>query len=164
MHTVRTHHSQIGKRPGVLDVLQRLLQVAELLVDDALGLLGALEGLRLKRLDGLDLPAHVVRLGLEGAKLLLDVVDDGLVLEDAAVVLEVDRLRLLREDRHFAARIVVALLEGLQGGGRVAFEAQLRAELGPVELEGGASLWAVSRPSLNLRLPLRVRGPRGDGN
>ena len=79
-------------------------------------------------------------LGLEGAKLLLDGVDDGLVLEDAAVVLEVDRLRLLREDRHFAARIVVALLEGLQGGGRVAFEAQLRAELGPVELEGGAAL------------------------
>jgi hypothetical protein len=46
--------------------------------------------------------------------LLLDVVDDGLVLEDAAVVLE--------------------------SGSSVAFKAQLRADLCPVKLEGGASL------------------------
>jgi hypothetical protein len=55
--------------------------------------------------------------------LLLDVVDDGLVLEDAAVMLEVDGLRLLGEDSDFAARIVVALLEGLEGSSSVAFEA-----------------------------------------
>lgn len=72
--------------------------------------------------------------------MLLDVVDDGLVLEDAAVVLEVDCLRLLGENGDFAARIVVALLEVLQGGGSVAFEAQLLTKLGPVELEGGAAL------------------------
>ena len=135
-----THHSQVREWPGVLDVLQRLLQIAQLLVHDALGLLGALESLCLEGLNCLDLPAHVVGLGLESAELLLDVVDDGLVLEDAAVVLEVDGLRLLGEDGDFAARIVVALLEGLESGSSVALEAQLRADLCPVELESGAAL------------------------
>jgi hypothetical protein len=55
-------------------------------------------------------------------------------------VLEVDGLRLLGEQRQFAARIVIALLEGLECGRSVALEAQLRADLGPVELEGGAAL------------------------
>jgi hypothetical protein len=133
-----THHSQISKRPGLLDVLQSLLQIAQFLVYDALGLLCALESLCLKCLNRLDLPAHIVCLGLESAELLL--VDDGLVLEDAAVVLEVDGLRLLGEHGNFTARVVVALLEGLKGGSSVAFEAQLRAELCPVELEGSATL------------------------
>ena len=57
------------------------------------------------------MPAYVVCLRFECVELLLDVVDDGLVLEDAAIVLEVDGLRLLGEDGYFAARIVVALLE-----------------------------------------------------
>jgi hypothetical protein len=135
-----THHSQVSKRPGLLDVLQSLLQIAQFLVYDALGLLCALESLCLKCLNRLDLPAHIVCLGLESAELLLDVVDDGLVLEDAAVVLEVDGLRLLGEHGNFTARVVVALLEGLKGGSSVAFEAQLRAELCPVELEGSATL------------------------
>jgi hypothetical protein len=55
-------------------------------------------------------------------------------------VREVDGLGLLGEDGNFAARIVVALLEGLESGSSVAFEAQLRADLCPVELEGGAAL------------------------
>jgi hypothetical protein len=135
-----THHSQVREWPGVLDVLQGLVQVAELLVHDALGLLGALESLCLEGLNGLDLPAHIVGLGLELAELLLDVVDNGLVLEDAAVVLEIDGLRLLGEDGDLAARVVVALLELLESGSSVALEAQLRADLCPVKLEGGASL------------------------
>jgi len=49
-------------------------------------------------------------------------------------------LRLLGQDLHTAAGIVVALLEGLEGGGGAAFEAQLRADLLPVEFEGGAAL------------------------
>jgi hypothetical protein len=135
-----THHSQVSKRPGLLDVLQSLLQIAQFLVYDALGLLCALESLCLKCLNRLDLPAHIVCLGLESAELLLDVVDDGLVLEDAAVVLEVDGLRLLGEDGDLAARVVVALLELLESGSSVALKAQLRADLCPVKLEGGASL------------------------
>jgi hypothetical protein len=138
--SVCTYDSQVGEWPGILDVLQCLLEVAQLLVHDGLGLLGALHGLGLESLNGLDLASYIVCLGLEGVELLLDVVDDGLVLEDAAVVAEVDVLGLLGEDGDFAARIVVALLEGLEGGGGLALEAQLRAELRPVELEGSAAL------------------------
>jgi hypothetical protein len=116
------------------------LQVAQFLVYDALGLLGALNSLRLECLNRLDLPAHIVCLWLESVELLLDVVDDSLVLENAAVVLEVDGRSLLGEDGDFATRVVVALLEGLESGSSVALKAQLRADLCPVELEGGAAL------------------------
>jgi hypothetical protein len=135
-----TYNGEVGEWPGILDVLQGLLEVAQLLVDNGLGLLGALDSLGLESLNGLDLPSDIVCLGLEGVELLLDVVDDGLVLEDAAVVLEVDFLGLLGEDGDFAARIVVALLEGLEGCGGLALETQLRGQLRPVELEGCAAL------------------------
>jgi hypothetical protein len=59
-------------------------------------------------------------------------------------VREVDGLGLLGEKGDFAARVVVALLEGLQGRGRLTADPELRAELGPVELEGGAALSRVS--------------------
>jgi len=140
VHNASTYHSQFIKAPGLLNVPQRLLQIAQLLVNDSLGLLGALHSLRLKRLDSLDLAPDIVRLRLVRGVALLDLVDDGLVLEHGAVVCEVDGLRLLGEQGHFAARIVVALLEGLEGRGGLAADAELRAELGPVELEGGASL------------------------
>ena len=137
---VYTYNSEVGEWPGVLDVLERLLEVAQFLVDYGLGLLGALDGLGLESLNGLDLPSYIVCLGLEGLELLLDVVDDGLVLEDAAVVAEVDVGRLLGENSQLAARIVVALLEGLEGGGGLTLEAELGSELRPVELEGCAAL------------------------
>ena len=132
--------SEVRERPGVLDVLQGLLEIAELLVDNGLGLLGALDGLGLESLDGLDLPVYVVGLGLEGVELLLDVVDDGLVLEDGAVVREVDVLGLLGEDGDLAAGVIVALLERLEGSGGVSLETELLGQLGPVELEGCAAL------------------------
>jgi hypothetical protein len=135
-----THHSQISKRPGILNILQCLLQVTQLLVHHALRLFSGLDSLRLERLNRLDLPAYIVCLRLKRVELLLDVVDDGLVFEDAAVVREVDGLRLFRENRDLAARVVVALLEVLEGGSGVAFETELCAELCPVELEGGAAL------------------------
>lgn len=135
-----THHSEVLERPGSLDVLEGLLEVLQLSVDLALGLLGALEGLCLVGLDGLDLAADVVLLDLEGVDLLLDVVDDGGVLQDGAVVGEVDLLGLLRQDLDLAARVVVALLEGLQGLGGGAAEAEFGAQVGPVDLGGGAAL------------------------
>ena len=73
-----------------------------------------------------------------------DSVDDGRVLEHGAVVGEVDGLRLLGEHGYFAARIVVALLEGLEGGGGLTLETKLGADLGPVDFEGGAALLGVS--------------------
>lgn len=122
-----TYHSEVLERPGGLNVLEGLLKVLQLSVDLALGLLGALEGLGLVGLDGLDLAADVVLLDLEGVDLLLDVVDDGGVLQDGAVVGEVDLLGLLGQDLDLAARVVVALLEGLQGLGGGAAEAEFGA-------------------------------------
>ena len=142
--TSYTYHSQLIDRPGLFNVLLCLLQVAQLPVNHALGLLGALHSLCLECLDGLDLPSDIVRLGLESGELLLDLVDDGGVLKNGPVVGEVDGLGLLGEDRHFAARIVVALLEALEGGGGLALETKLGPDPGPVDFEGGAALLAVS--------------------
>jgi hypothetical protein len=53
---------------------------------------------------------------------------------------EVDGLGLLGENSNLAAGVVVALLELLQGGGGGTLQAQLGAELGPVELKSSAAL------------------------
>jgi hypothetical protein len=55
-------------------------------------------------------------------------------------VREVDGLRLFLQNGDLPARVVVALLEGLEGGGSLASEAELRANFGPVELKGGGAL------------------------
>jgi len=63
-----------------------------------------------------------------------------LVLQRAAVVLEVNGCWLLREHLNFSPSIIVPLFEGLESAGSAAFEAELRTKLGPVEFEGGTSL------------------------
>ena len=138
-----TYHSEVLERPSALDVLQGSLEVLQLCVDLALGLLGALHSLRLESLDALDLALNVVLLHLEAAHLLLNVVDDGLVLEDAAVVAEVDRLRLLGEDLDPAAGVVMALLEGLEGLSGAATEAELLGQGSPVELLDSGALGGI---------------------
>ena len=136
-----THHSEVLKRSRGLNVLESLLQVLQLLINLALGLLGSLDGLRLESLNRLDLPVDVVLLWLESVELLLEVVDDGLVLEHAAVVGEVDGLWLLGQDLDLAASVVVALLESYKSVGGVAFEAELAAQAGPVDFGGCAALY-----------------------
>lgn len=139
-----TYHSEILKRPGGLDVLQRLGQVAQLGLDLALSLLGILDGLGLESVNGLELAVHVVGRGLEALEVALEFVDDGLVLQDFAVVREVDFLRLLGQELDLAPGVIVAFLEGLQGGRRLAAEAEGAGGLDPVDLESGAALGCVS--------------------
>lgn len=109
---VNPYHSQILKRPRRLNVRQSLLQILQLRIHLALGLLGTLHSLRLKGLDRLDLSRYIHLLDRERIELLLNVRDDVLVLQLRAVVGEVDGLRLLGQHLHSAARIVIALLEG----------------------------------------------------
>jgi hypothetical protein len=135
-----TYNSEVLEWPGLLDVLQGSSQVLELQVDSLLGSLGVLEGLNLEGIDGLDLTGNIVGGGLEVLESLLDLVDDGLVLQDGAVGGEVDGRGLLGELLDLAARILVALLEGLQGRDGLTAEAQRAGDLGPVELESCASL------------------------
>lgn len=139
-----THNSQILKRSRRLDILQRLLQLPQLPIHSPLGLLRALDSLHLKRLNGLDLPSHIVSGRLERLEVSLDLVDDGRVVESAAVVLEVDGLGLRAEQVQFAARVIVALLEGLEGRCRLPFETERGGDFGPVEFQGGGALgWVL---------------------
>ena len=69
-----------------------------------------------------------------------DLVDYAGVVEGAAVLLEVDGLGLRLQQVEFAARIVVALFEGLEGGCRLTFEAEGGGDFGPVEFQGGGAL------------------------
>ena len=135
-----THDGQVLEWSGLLNVLQCLLQVLELNIDVGLCLLGGLDGLGLESVNGLDLAVDVVLLGLESVEMLLNVVDDGRVLEDTAVVGEVDGLLLLLKLGELAAGVVVALLEGSERGGGLALERELLGELGPVELGGCVAL------------------------
>lgn len=136
----KTYHGELVEWTSGLDVCQSLLQILQLSVDLALGLLGTLHGLRLECLNGLDLSLDIVLLWLESVELLLDVVDHVLVLEDAAVLGEVDGLGLLGKDLDAAARIVVALLEVGERGGGVASETEFGAKVGPVDFEGCRTL------------------------
>lgn len=136
-----TYNSEVLERPGSLNVLERLLEVLEGHVDLVLGSFGVLDGLNLEGVDGLELARDVVGGGLEGGEALLDLVDDGLVLEDGAVVGKVDLGRLLGQLLNLAPHVVVALLESLERGGRLATETQGRGDLGPVDLESCASLF-----------------------
>jgi len=150
-----TYHSQVLKRPRRLDILQRLLQVPQFGLHLPLGLLRVLHRLALERLDRLQLLADIVRRGLEALVVALDLVDDGLVLERRAVVVEVDGLRRVGQHLDLAAGVVVALLEGLQAAGGLAAEAEGGGDFGPVDFQGGA-------PLVGRRLQVRL-GSGDDG-
>lgn len=72
--------------------------------------------------------------------MLLDLINDGLVLQDGAVVREVDLRWLLGKDLNAATGIIVALLECLEGGGGLASESEGLGDFRPVELECCTSL------------------------
>jgi hypothetical protein len=55
-------------------------------------------------------------------------------------VCEVDILGLFREELDFSPGIFIALFEGLEGGGCIAFEAEGCGYSDPIDLEGGAPL------------------------
>ena len=135
-----TYDREVLERPGLLNVLERLVQVLKLHVDLVLGRLRVLHGFNLECLDGLELPVDIVRGGLEGGEALLDLVHNGLVLQQGAVVREVDLGGLLLEGLELAAGVVVALLEGMERGDGLAAEAERGGDLRPVELNRCASL------------------------
>lgn len=86
----RTYNSQILKTPRALNILQRPLQILQLLLHNPLRLLRTLHSRRLERLNGLDLPSNIDLLDSKVLEGLFHLVDDALVLEQGAVVLEVD--------------------------------------------------------------------------
>lgn len=135
-----TYHSEVLERPGSLNVIQSLLQLNQLRLDLTPSLFSVLDSLGLKGIDRLNLARDIIASRLEVLELGLDIIDHGLVLQRVAVVVKVDGLGLLRQSLNLAARVVVTLLEGLQGCSRLATEAERAGNLGPVEFQGGAAL------------------------
>ena len=82
----------------------------------------------LKSFNGFDLSRNVIALDLMRFHRPFQLVDHGLILQQGAVVLEVDGLRLLLQLLHPSASVIIALLEGGEGGRGVAAEAELRSE------------------------------------
>lgn len=93
------------------DVIQRLLQAFQFDSDLLLGLLGILDSDLFETLNGLDLLGNINRFGRVGFHVLLDLVNHSGVLEQAAVVAEVDGGWLFLEDLQFTASFVISLLE-----------------------------------------------------
>jgi hypothetical protein len=139
-HHTNTYHTEILEWSRLLNVLQCLLQILQLQINTSLRLLGILDSLCLKSLNGLELSSNIVSRGLESAEVLLDLIDDGLVLQDLAVAREVDGLWLFGELLDSATGIFVALLESLEGGCGLATETEGLGHFGPVKLECCASL------------------------
>lgn len=152
-----TYDSEILEGAGSLDVLQGLLEVDELGVNLALGLLGVLDSLGLESINGLDLAVDIVGSGLEVLEVVLDLINDSLVLQNLAVVGEVDGLGSLAQDLDLAAGVIVALLEGLERGGGLAAEAERARHLGPVDLKSSATLFREGGVS-GSRLPTFTGG------
>jgi len=94
--------------------------------------------LGLDSLDGLDLGLDIVGGGLEGGESLLDLINDGLVLEDLAVVSEINGSLLLLEISQDAASLLVALAEGAQSGNGLGLETEGGGQLGPVDVSSGS--------------------------
>lgn len=80
------------------------------------------------------MPAHIDLLDGVAANGLFNLVDDALVLEDGAVVAEVDIGGLRFEDGEAALCVVVALLERGEGVEGITTEAKGGRETGPVDL------------------------------
>jgi len=133
-------HRRLLPRPRALNIRQRLLQAPQLDLNLLLSLLSIAQRHALKLLDRRQLLADVVGGRLEGLDLAFDLVEDGVVFEQAAVVGEVDGLGCVGEGLHFAAGVVVAFFEGGEGAGGAAAEAELGGEFAPVQFEGGAGL------------------------
>ena len=89
-----THNGQILKRSSRLNILQRRLQFPQFTIHSSLRLLRALHSLHLKGLNGFDLPSHIVCGWFERLEVSFDFIDYGRVVQGAAVLLEIDRLRL----------------------------------------------------------------------
>jgi len=70
---------------------------------------------------------------------LLDLVDDGLVLQDGAVVCKVELGWLIGQHLNPTAGILIALLKSLERGGGLTSQAKGAGYFRPVELESCAS-------------------------
>jgi hypothetical protein len=137
-------HRNLIPPSRTLNISQCLLPTPQLNLDLALRLLGIPHRHLFESLDLPDLLGHIICLGLEALEVLLNLVDDSCVLEQGAIVAEVDSGGLIGQDLDPAAGVIVALLEVRERGCGGAAEGELGWELGPVEFGCGSGLGSVS--------------------
>jgi hypothetical protein len=129
-YTIRTprvtYDSQVLKRPSLLNIPEGLVQIHQLFINKALGLLRALHGLQLKGINSFDLPFDIISDWLERLEMLFNLVDDSRVLQHALVVCKVHILGVFAQLLDLAAGIIVPFLECDESIGGAAFEAELR--------------------------------------
>ena len=125
MNSSTAYLCQLLKRPRILNILQCLLQRSQFGIHGNLCLFRVLNRFCLKRLNGLDLPCDIVGLGLETLDLLLNLVDDGLVVDLGSVRSEVDGGRKVGENLDLPSGVVVTLFEGCEGSSGLALQAEL---------------------------------------
>jgi hypothetical protein len=106
-----------------------------------LRVLGALNRLGFKRLNGFQLPIEILFDWLESFKVTLNLVNDRRILQLGAVVGEINVLWLCGEEIKFASRIIIALLEGKESGGGLTLETEGGGDFGPVEFGGCGALF-----------------------
>lgn len=119
-------NSGILPSSSTLNIAQGLFKTPQLHLYLALGLLGILQSDLLETLNCFHLLADIVRLGLESLVVLLDLVDHLGVLQDAAVMLKLNRLRLVLQLQHSSSGIIVSLLEVRKSGCSLAAEVEDR--------------------------------------
>jgi hypothetical protein len=134
-------NGELVERSGTLNVLESLCELPQLSINLNLRLLSILDSLSLEGLDALELGLEINGVWLEGVERGLDLVNNGLVLEDVAVLREIEGCWELFELGELPAGVFVALLEGREGGGSVALEAEGGGHLSPFNFESGATLW-----------------------
>jgi hypothetical protein len=125
--------------PRLLNILNRLLQILQLLPNLLLRLLSTLDRLPLKRLNPLQHSRDIIRHGLETPCRLFNLINDLCVLEDAVVVGKVDFCLGGFEVVEFVVGVDVAFAEGGQGRCRCGGQGEGSGELGPVDAGDGAA-------------------------
>lgn len=111
-----TYHSQFVERACFGNILQGRAEIRQLGINLVLGSLRILDSCGFEVFDRSQSIRDVVSLRLERLEGGLNLVDDGLILEDGAVVREVDFAGGVLQNGDLAAGILVALLEGLELG------------------------------------------------
>lgn len=115
--SIRGTYTQIIGQPRLINVLDRLIQINKLFGNLLLRLLGILDGLGLKLVnpgkDGRDIISN----RLERFGRLFNLINDTLVLQDGAVVCEIDGFARGTEMIEFGVGVDIAFSEGGEGRG-----------------------------------------------
>jgi len=124
---------QLIEGTGLLDVGKSRLELLQLDVNLCLSLLSLGNRLGLEGLNSFNVGVDIISNGLEVRHKLLDLVNDGLVLENGSVVGKVDGGGLGGERMLQTLSLAVPLAEGLEGGDGLLSETERGVEASEID-------------------------------